>query len=291
MAAPRHVNDGSSLPPRMAIYGNEWAMLELPKLPHEREWTFEEVADKMAAAGYHGIQTSAANKKILEARKLRFATSGRINTPAEADPHIKAAADSGADCTTLHVGWSMESDAQIDALLDAILNASAKHNLPAYIETHRATIAQDTWRITQFIGRRPDVRFNGDFSHLYCGNEIIYPTFDALRHHYEPILERVCFMHGRISNADSIQVDVGDGKSNQHAKNFQWLWERSMRHWLARAKPGDIFPFTPELGPPSFGYSITYLAPNGQLIEVSDRWEQSIVLKRLAEECWSKAQA
>ncbi len=57
-------------------------------------------------------------------------------------------------------------------------------NLPAYIETHRATIAQDTyWRITQAIGRRLDVRFNGDFSHLYCGNEIIYPTFDAFRHH------------------------------------------------------------------------------------------------------------
>ena len=73
IAAPRHVNDGTSAPPRLAIFGNEWAMLELPKLPHDRAWTFEETADKMVAAGFHGIQTQAANKKILDARQLRFA--------------------------------------------------------------------------------------------------------------------------------------------------------------------------------------------------------------------------
>ncbi len=75
-------------------------------------------------------------------------------------------------------------------------------------------------------------------------------------------------------------------------KTFNGFGNDSMCYWLESAVPSPVtFSFYPELGPPSFGYSITYLAPNGQLIEVSDRWEQSIVLKRLAEECWSKAQA
>jgi sugar phosphate isomerase/epimerase len=289
MTAPRHVNDGSSLPPRLAIFGNEWAMLELPKLPHDRAWTFEETADKMVAAGFHGIQTQASNKKILDARKLRFATSGRVNTPAEVEPHIKAAADAGADCTTLHAGWGMESDAQMDALVDAILEASARHNLPAYIETHRATITQDIWRTIEMVRRRPEVRFNGDFSHFYCGGEVTYPGFANVRHHYLPILERICFFHGRISNGNAIQVDVGDGRGDPHAKAFQWLWETGMRHWLAAARPGDILPFAPELGTPSDNYAITYRLPTGQLAEISDRWAQSLVIKRLAEESWAAA--
>lgn len=84
-------------------------------------------------------------------------------------------------------------------------------------------------------------------------------------------------------------IDVGDGRDNAHARNFQWLWERAMRFWLARAKPGDIFPFAPELGPPSSGYSITYPSPSGQIVEISDRWAQSLVVKRLAEESWAAA--
>ena len=290
MSAPGHVNDGSSRAPRLAIYGNEWAMIELPRMPRDRAWTFEETADKMVAAGFHGIQCDLKYKPILEARKLRFATSGRVNTPAQAEPHIKAAAENGADCTTLHVGWGMESDAEIDALIDAILAASARHHLPAYIETHRATIIQDVWRTTQLLQRCPDVRFNADLSHYYCGGEVPYPGFAAVRNYYLPVLERVGFFHGRISNGQSMQVDVGDGQGNLFAEHFQWLWETGMRHWLARAQAGDILPFAPELGPPRDNYAITYRDASGALTEISDRWAQTLVVKRLAEECWARAQ-
>ncbi|MFI5380802.1 MAG: sugar phosphate isomerase/epimerase family protein [Tepidisphaerales bacterium] len=289
MSAPRHVNDGSTRPPRLAIYGNEWAMGELPQWPHDRAWSFEETADRMVAAGFHGIQAGIGNRMLVESRGLRFATSGRVNTPAEVGPHVKAAADAGADCTTLHAGWGMESDAAVDALLDAVNEASARHGLPAYIETHRATIAQDLLRIQQFIWRRPEVRFNGDFSHLYCAGEVCYPGFENVRDHFRPILERVCFFHGRISNGESMQIDVGDGRDNAHVRNFQWLWETGMGHWLARARPGDILPFAPELGPPSSGYSITFTDSAGRVAEISDRWAQTLVLKRLAEECWAQA--
>ena len=51
------------------------------------------------------------------------------------------------------------------------------------------------------------------------------------------------------------------------------------------AKPGDVLPFCSELGPP--GYAITDLSGN----EISDRWQQSLVIKRLAEEAFADAQA
>jgi hypothetical protein len=98
-----------------------------------------------------------------------------------------------------------------------------------------------------------------------------------------PVLERISHLHGRISNGEQAQVDVGDG-SGATAQFFVTLWSTAMRHWLSGAGPGDVFPFTSELGPPR--YAITL--PDGR--EFSDRWEQSLVMKRLAEQAWQKAQ-
>jgi len=291
MTPSRHVNDGSTRPPRLAIYGNQWAMGELPRWPNQHPWSFQETLDRMVAAGFAGIQADLNMRGVAADCGLRFATSGRINTPDAAAPLIGGARDAGADCITLHVGWGLESDAEIDALLDAVHAAAAKYDLPAYIETHRATIAQDLWRIGQFVARRREVRFNGDFSHLYCGGEVVYPGFAQVLPHFVPVLERVCFLHGRISNGESIQVDVGEEREHPqhaHVQNFQRLWESSMRHWLARSRPGDILPFAPELGPPSSGYSITYRDDDGTVVEISDRWAQTLLLKRLAEECWCR---
>ena len=79
-------------------------------------------------------------------------------------------------------------------------------------------------------------------------------------------------------------MDVGDG-SGPAAQFFVELWATAMRHWRAGAGPGDVFPFASELGPPR--YAITL--PDGR--EFSDRWEQSLVMKRLAEQAWEKAGA
>ena len=56
-----------------------------------------------------------------------------------------------------------------------------------------------------------------------------------------------------------------------------------MHAWKRDAQPGDIFPFASELGPPR--YAITL--PDGR--EFSDRWAQSLVMKRLAEQAWEMA--
>jgi len=83
-----------------------------------------------------------------------------------------------ADCSTLHVAWGIEDDAAVDRLVGDIFNASTKHDLPLYVETHRATITQDMWRTVELTKRHPDLRYNGDFSHWYTGQEMCYGGFD-----------------------------------------------------------------------------------------------------------------
>ena len=47
--------------------------------------------------------------------------------------------------------------------------------------------------------RFPEIRFNADFSHYYCGQEMVYGDFEAKLDFMAPIFERVGFIHGRIA--------------------------------------------------------------------------------------------
>jgi hypothetical protein len=58
-----------------------------------------------------------------------------------------------------------------------------------------------------------------------------------------------------------------------------------MRAWLPDTRPGEVLPFASELGPPAYAI----VDPSGR--EISDRWEQSRVMKRLAEQAWARATA
>jgi hypothetical protein len=96
-----------------------------------------------------------------------------------------------------------------------------------------------------------------------------------------PILERTSHMHGRIGNGEQVQVDVGDGSARLRS-SFVRLWTIAMRHWLKEAQPGDVFQFSSELGPAALRHHHT------RRQEFSDRWEQSLVMKKLAEQAWQQ---
>lgn len=288
--------DGKTL----LLFGNEWGLAELPRLRGKVDaarwgqwwagWSFAECMEKLKAAGFDGCQAAAARAADVRAHGLRFAASERVNVPADADPAAARCADAGAECVTLHLGWGLETDHQIDALLDAVLAAQDKRRIPLYVETHRATCFQDLSRIRQALSRRPAVRLNGDFSHLYCGGEMTYQGFETTREYLRPLIERTRFMHGRVSDAERMQIDVGDGTDNVHAANFGWIWREVFRAWRASGE-GREFIFCPELGPPSSNYSVWYRDDTGAAVETSDRWEQTLVLKRLAEKAFAESAA
>lgn len=283
------LNDGSSRPPRLVVYGNDWGLSELPQRPSDVTWSFDDCLERIAAAGFDGCQASLDKADRVRTFGLRFCAGGRVNVPAEADPVLHAAADAGAECVAVHAGWGMESDAEADAIVAALLDASARRSIPVYVETHRATLAQDVWRTCRLAERWPELRFNGDFSHYYCGQEMGYRGFDVSRRYLDPIVARTAFIHARISDGQCMQIDVGDGRSNPHAANFVSLWTAVMRTWLVRAGPGDVLPFVPELGPPSSGYSVCSTTADGTVVERSDRWAQTLVLRRLGQEAFAAA--
>jgi hypothetical protein len=285
----RNCNDGFDLAPRLRIDLNRGNLWELPKWSVGPKLDDPDHLLKLKAAGFEGVQ--GWNRIEAEAAGLGVTTAGRVNLPGEIEPLTRQWKEEGFDCSTLHVGWGTESDDEIDALVSEIIEASTKHDFPLYIETHRATIAQDNWRTVQICHRFPEVRFNGDFSHFYTGHEMPYGDFDAKLAFLQPVLERTKFMHGRIGNSSHMQIRWSDPTMPGALAHFRKIWVQVFRSFLADGKPGDFFCFTPEIIPFSINYARQFEMPDGTLVEESDRYMDALQMVSFAKECWSEAQS
>jgi hypothetical protein len=291
-----NVAGGPSAAPELRFYMNLMALDSLPAgSAGPRGGSFRERLDALQSAGFRGVQfaTTGAPEELAECRGVRFgiAASGRVNVPEETAVLAERLAGDGYECATLHVGWGLEDDDDAARLIESILDASSRWRVPLYIETHRATICQDMWRTVGFVRRFPEIRFNGDFSHWYTGQEMVYGGFEKKLAFILPVLERVRFVHGRIANPGCIQVPIDGNGSDQppYVTHFRQLWTGAFRGFLHTAEPGDFICFTPELLAPGIYYARTFPDSDGVPREESDRWEQSLILNEIAESCFLDA--
>jgi hypothetical protein len=239
-----------------------------------------------------------ADDQFADGSPLPYCGLDRISLPAEADGIAAKHADRGDQCITVHAGWGMEDDDEVDRLVDAVLVASDRHRLPIFIETHRATITQDLWRTVRITRRFPEVRFNCDFSHYYCGQELDYGDWNQRLEFMEPIFARTGFIHGRIASSGCTQVPVGPDPSRRppqahgitdYLAHFRQLWTLAMSGFLRNARPGDVLIFAPELLAGTYYYARLFPNERGQLVEESDRYAEALHLARIARECMAAA--
>ena len=166
----KYTNDGTMNPPALRIYMHGDVLASLPK------FQAMDASSQLAAingAGFEGVQFSGGSLEEIQRYRvagLGIAEAVRINAPRGADELARGCVDAGAACATVHLGWGLEDDEEAAKLIGALMEASAKHDIALYPETHRATILQDMWRTLGFIEKFPELRFNGDFSHWYTGS-------------------------------------------------------------------------------------------------------------------------
>jgi hypothetical protein len=121
---------------------------------------------------------------------------------------------------------------------------------------------------------------------------MVYGGFDAKFAFILPVIERVRFIHGRIGNPGCIQVRIEEhpDTGEPYVAHFKQLWTACFGSFLASAAAGDYICFTPELLAPEIYYARTFVNGANRREEESDRWQQSLLLKRIAEECFHTAQ-
>ena len=279
-------NEGGAGTARLRVQHSLWSLRALPmNLP---EWTLDEKFSRVKAAGFEAVEcwltdeNEAEHKSALDRHGLRLVLGHRPFSVDETRQTVERAVRLGADYVFAQPADAFTPLNDVVTIIREGRKMAAEAGFAYFVETHRNNFTENLPQTIQLIEAIPDVRFTADLSHFVVVGEFYGWEEERAADRLMPVLERTSHMHGRISNGEQVQVDVGDG-SGQTAQFFVQLWSIAMRHWLKGAGPGDMFPFASELGPPR--YAITL--PDGR--ELSDRWEQSLVMKQLAEQAWTTA--
>jgi len=290
-----YLNDSTRDAPKLRIYLNAGNLTDLPKNSIWPGLTGEAAIARLREDGFEGIQLDGAETAVPASKAFPYCGLDRISLPSETDAIFHKHRANGESCITLHVGWGMEDDDEVDNLLRAILEAVQKYQFPAFIETHRATVTQDMWRTVQITKRFPDVRFNGDFSHLYCGQEMVYGDFEAKLDFLQPVFDRTGFLHGRIAAPGFMQAPIEKvdtlprmARGANYLEHFKQMWTRAMAGFRQHAGAGDVLIFAPELLRSDIYYARLFPDASGRLVEESDRYAQALLYRDLAKACFQE---
>lgn len=288
MIESAHASFYDDSPQQLLFYLNLATLEDLPSWSDAPKGTMKEIARALVASGFHGVQ--APDCLNYSEHGLGCATLGRANTAEEIRVLVADWAEKGYECGTLHIGWGFEEDKEVIDLGRAVVDASRAEGIPAYIETHRATITQDPWRTLKLIESVPDVRFNGDFSHWYTGSEMVYGDIAHKMDLLAPVFERVRFIHARVGNSGAMQVPLADPSMEAAMEHYREMWIRSMAGFLRDALAEDHLIFAPELLRSSINYARRYRTGEGNWEEDSDRWLDSLALLKEATACFREAE-
>jgi len=287
-----HFTDQSAAAPRLQCGHTFWNLERLP-FNSPVEWTIEEKIREVKEADFQHIECwieddERGQSVVREVHQhgLQLALGHRPLTVEGTLDAVRRAQKFGAKWVLCQPASAYHPLAEVVAIVRAGSQAAADAGIHYFVETHRNNFTETIPQTLQLLDAVPDIAITADFSHFVVVGEFYGWAGEGSIERMRPIIERVAHVHGRISNGEQVQVDVGDGKDTSEgtpAGLFFQLWRECFASWKARAKPGDVLPFSSELGPPR--YAIT--TPEG--LEISDRWQQSLVMRDLAQRAWDAA--
>lgn len=284
-----NASDGSKEPPRLLLVQAMWGMINLPT--KETQWPLEEKLRLIKEAGFDAIDTGVPKEaaeeqkwqSLLKKYDLKIGLQTSINKLDDLTTPLAAVKRMKSPYIDVHIGNYFVPEKDATELLRAMAEQSKREGVAMMVQTHRGRITQDLFRTIAYTKVIADLRFCLDLSHYFVAGEIGGKLSTQADEAFDVLLRRAAMLDGRISNGEQVQIDAGPNADNSYAKNFAALWKRAMIYWLKSAKPGDLFIFRVELGPP--GYSIVNLEGK----EISNRWEQAKAIRTLAENVWNEA--
>jgi hypothetical protein len=285
-----NAHDGTSSPPRLYLVQNYWGFDSLPS--QEKPWTRDEALAEIKAVGYDAVDVWGSGMSDEDADSWKaLATKHGLGLGMEGGPSkaedlpalVATARRLGSPYLDLHVAHYYVPEKEAEELLRALSLGCKRAGIAMVTQTHRGRVTQDLLRTVAYAEAIPDLRFDLDLSHYFVAGETFGAPSPEAQKRFDVLMARSVMLDGRISNGEQVQVDVGPAADSGQTKVFAALWKRVMAGWLQTAKPGDLFPFRVELGPPRYAI----VDPSGR--EISDRWGQQKLLARLAERLWNEA--
>lgn len=280
---------------KLKIYQSLWAM-ELRGPADENGQVFEHSDEArfemIKAAGFDGVCLDPAANEIEDclAKIPLFEKHGlecMINAFPSNDDDLRALLGLSKDmnATTFSIIGTVYPLTVKEAvpIVRRWIDIAGEMDVPIMFETHRDCITNDMFFTLELMDAVPEMRLCADFSHYVLGRELALPLSSQFQELFDRLIQRSDCFQGRIANREQIQFPLDFPQHAQWVELFKNWWEAGFKSWRARNDDDDDLVFLTELGPPP--YAIT--DRNGH--ELSNRWDEALILKRWAEEIWQQA--
>jgi sugar phosphate isomerase/epimerase len=275
--------------PQLHVYQSLWAMeFRQPGIP---ELSLEECFRRVHAAGFNGIAIDLGATDIETAKRcaallVEYKLGCMINAFPRSVEDLRAVFDLsnylGAKVVNV-IGQQMPvALPECIKIVELWMLEAETAGVELLFETHRNSLLNDLYYILQIMDSVPHMKICADLSHILVDREFRYPISPEADQMIDSVLRRSKSFQGRIATREQVQIPIGFPHHRKWVELFRTWWERGFRYWLETATPTDTLIFLCELGPPD--YAIT--GPDGR--ELSDRWQEALMIKGWVEDIWRR---
>lgn len=274
---------------KLLVLQSLWAMQNLRS---GSDRSLAENVARIAGAGFDGIGAmwdtrDNARAAAMAAREHSLIIEGLI-LPATVD-EVKPVLEWGAEFGLHHL--NIQPNVRPRAVSEAIATLEGWNRLaeevdfPVNIETHRGRITNDLLVTLDILEAMPALRLTADLSHYVVGREIELPVSAEADSQIKAILGRVEAYHGRVASSEQVQLPLGFAHAAPWIGQFKRWWQYGFADWRRRSPADTELTFVCELGPQPYAIA----GADGR--DLTDRWEESLLLRQIARECWEASLA
>ncbi len=241
----------------------------------------------IVAAGFNGVSAHCHDRQaVRRIRELLPASCGYyegqcfVRTIDELKPVLDIAAEFGVGHIDLHADVRPRTLSECLTLLEGWQRLAEEVDFPVLVETHRDRMTTDLHFTLDLLDRMPELKLLADLSHYLVGREFAWPVSTENHAEIYRILDSAWAFHGRVASREQIQVELSFDHHRKWVDLFKGWWTYGVESWRSRADADDTLAFVCELGPQPYAIS----GADGN--DLSDRWEESLLLRRIVHEIW-----
>lgn len=253
------------------------------------ERSLEENTRMIVEAGYDGFSLSMTDAararqvgRIARAEGKAIEAQWFPRTVDELKPGLELATEIGVHHLDIQPDVRPRKLAECLPILEGWMRLIEEVDFPVYIETHRDRMTTDLFFVLDLLDAMPELPLLADLSHFLVGREFAWPVDEANHSMIRRVLDASWAFHGRVASREQVQIEISFPHHRMWLDLFADWWTYGFRSWRLRAGPDDTLSFTCELGPQP--YAITGRDGN----DTTDRWEEALILQKLAREIWAK---
>ena len=271
---------------KLEIFQSMWAMSQLR--PDGFEWSLHEQMEMIAGAGFDGVDLVYGDFDLAEIQPLldKYQLQSTVTVFPESIEALQPAIEIARSLGVRHLNI-------IGKVYPFSINEGAKYicgwmalcdeaGLAVTIETHRDCITTDMHYTLQLMQQVPEMRLCADLSHFVVGREFSWPITAQVQSQIDSILDRSTAFQGRVASREQIQLQISFDHHRQWFDLFAQWWEYGFKSWRIRAGEDECLNFLCELGPRE------YAMTGHDGYELSDRWQESIIIKDRVRRIWDR---